>query len=129
MNEMEPQKRPKKAVAPRHIPQVVVPVPFDEVRDFVRQALKGTSLVDPIAQVATGWVLFEPHLRFTPIDATHSRIELDVVGRVRGADTLLFTRRVGEIDRFFVAIQDELDRRERWRAHPPIDGLSIESTD
>ncbi|WP_193570903.1 hypothetical protein [Leifsonia tongyongensis] len=126
---MEPQKRPKKAVAPRHIPQVVVPVPFDEVRDFVRQALKGTSLVDPIAQVATGWVLFEPHLRFTAIDATHSRIELDVVGRVRGAEALLFTRRVGEIDRFFVAIQDELDRRERWRPHPPTDGLSVESTD
>jgi hypothetical protein len=126
---LEPRKRPKKAVTPRHIPQVVVPVPFDEVREFVRQALKGTSLVDPIAQVATGWMLFEPNLRFTAVDPTHSRIELDVVGRVRGAEAILYTRRIGEIDRFFVAIQDELDRRERWRRPRPTDGPSIEGAD
>ena len=119
MSELEPHKRPKREVAPRHIPQVVVPVPFEEARDFVRQALRGTSLIDPVAQVAAGWVFFEPHLRFTAVDATHTRIELDVVGRVRGAETLLYVRRIGEIDRFFVAIQDELDRRERWRPQPP----------
>jgi hypothetical protein len=42
-----------------------------------------------------------------------------VVGTVRGAETLLFVQRRGEIDRFFVAIQDELDRRARWRPQPP----------
>ncbi|MEF2978235.1 hypothetical protein [Subtercola sp. YIM 133946] len=103
-------------MAPRHVPQVVVPVPFDEVGDFVRHALKGTSLVDPLALLATGWTLFEPHLRFTAVDDQHTRIELDVVGRVPGAETLLFTRRVGEIDRFFVALQDELDSRSHGRS-------------
>ncbi|HEV7183779.1 MAG TPA: hypothetical protein VGN33_04730 [Leifsonia sp.] len=129
MSEIEPHKRPMKEVAPRHIPQVVVPVPLDEARDFVRDALRGTSLVDPIAQLATGWVLFEPHLRFSAVDAAHTRIEIDVVGRVRGAETLLFVRRRGEIDRFFVAIQDALDRRENWRPPPPTGSASIESAD
>jgi hypothetical protein len=115
VSELEPQKRPKKEIAPRHIPQEVVPVPFDEVRDFVRDALKGTSLVDPLASTLSGWAFFEPHLRFTSVDATHTRIEIDVVGIVRGAETLFFVQRRGEIDRFFVAIQDELDRRERWQ--------------
>ena len=92
-----------------------MPVPFDEVRDFVRDALTGTGVVDPVVQVLAGWVFLEPHLRFTPVDAAHTRIEIDVVGIVRGAETLLFVQRRGEIDRFFVAIQDELDRRERWQ--------------
>jgi hypothetical protein len=126
---MEPQKRPKNEVAPRHIPQEVVPVPFDEVRDFVRDALRGTSLVDPVASALSGWAFFEPRLRFTPVDATHTRIELDVAGTVRGAETLLFVQRRGEIDRFFVAIQDELDRRERWRPQLPTGRASIEGTD
>ncbi|MEO7017623.1 MAG: hypothetical protein ABI130_04960 [Leifsonia sp.] len=129
MSEIEPHRHPTKEVAPRHILQIVVPVPLDEARDFVRDALRGTSLVDPIAQLATGWVLFEPHLRFSAVDAAHTRIEIDVVGRVRGAETLLFVRRRGEIDRFFVAIQDALDRREHWQAPPPMGGASIESAD
>jgi hypothetical protein len=87
VSELEPLKHPKKEVAPRHIPHVTVPVPADEVRDFVREALRGTSLVDPIASVLSGWVFFEPHLRFTRVDAEHTRIELDVVGSVRGAST------------------------------------------
>ncbi|MCU1469321.1 MAG: hypothetical protein JWQ39_470 [Glaciihabitans sp.] len=126
---MEPQKRTKNEVAPRHIPQEVVPVPFDEVRDFVRDALRGTSLVDPVASALSGWAFFEARLRFTPVDATHTRIELDVAGTVRGAETLLFVQRRGEIDRFFVAIQDELDRRERWRPQLPTGRASIEGTD
>jgi hypothetical protein len=129
VSEIEPQKRPKNEVAPIHIPQEVVPVPFDEVRDFVRDALRGTSLADPIASAISGWAFFEPHLRFIPVDATHTRIELDVVGRVSGAETLLFVQRRSEIDRFFVAMQDELDRRERWRPQPPSDSASIEPTD
>jgi hypothetical protein len=129
VSEIEPHKRPKKEVAPRHIPQEVVPVPVGEVRDFVRDALRGTSLADPIASALTGWAFFEPHLRFTPVDATHTRIELDVVGTVRGAETLLFVQRRGEIDRFFVALQDELDRRERWRPQLPSGGASIENAD
>lgn len=115
MSELEPQKRPKKELASRHIPQVVVPIPIDEVREFVRHALRGASIIDPVAQVAAGWAFFEPRLRFTAVNPTHTRVEVDVVGRVRGAETLLFVQRRGEIDRFFVAIQDELDRRDRWR--------------
>ena len=126
---MQPRKPPGKAVEPKHIPQEVVPVPFDEVREFVYDALMGTSLVDPVTQVLTGWMLFEPHLRFTPVDATHTRIELDVAGKMRGVDTLFFAQRRGEIDRFFVALHDELDRREYWRPQPPADRNSIESTD
>lgn len=118
MSELEPAESGKKVVAPRHIPQTVVPIPFDEARDFVRDALRGTSLADPVASALSGWLFFEPLLRFTPVDATHTRIEIDVVGRVQGAETLLFVRRRGEIDRFFVAIQDELDRRNRWNPKP-----------
>ena len=72
MTEMEPRKHAKKEVAPRHIPQMVVPVRYDEVREFVRDAVKGTSLVNPIGQFASGWFLFEPHLRFTQVDETHT---------------------------------------------------------
>jgi hypothetical protein len=129
VSELEPKKHPKKELAPRHIPQVVVPVPLGEVRDFMQDALRGTSLVDPLVQVAAGWVFFEPHVRFTPVDAAHTRIELDVAGKVRGAETLLFVRRRGEIDRFFVAIQDELDRRARWRPQPHGDSAAIEGAD
>ncbi len=129
MTELEPQKRSQKEVAPRHIPQVVVPVPFENVRAFVRDALTGTSLVDPLASALSGWAFFAPHLRFTSVDAAHTRIELDVVGTVRGAEALLFVQRRGEIDRFFVAVQDELDRRERWRPQSPPDAASIESVD
>ena len=115
MGELERRKHPKKAVVPRRIPSEVVPVPLDEAPGFVRDALKGTSLMDPFAQLASGWVLFQPQLRFVAVDDAHTRIEFDAVGTVRGADTLLYTRRLGEIDRFFVALQDELDRREERR--------------
>lgn len=105
-------------------------MPFDQVRDFVHDALRGTSLANPFLALAwSGWVFFEPYLRFTPVDATHTRIELDVVGTVPGVETLLFVQRLGAIDRFFVAIQDELDRRERWRPKPPTGGASLEITD
>jgi hypothetical protein len=126
VSELEPQKHPKTEIAPRHIPQVVVPVPLDEVRDFMRSALRGTSLVDPLASALSGWLFFEPHLRFTSVDATHTRIEIDVVGTSRRAETLLYSRRRGEIDRFFVAIQDELDRRSRWTPHQPTGGAAID---
>jgi hypothetical protein len=126
---MEPLRRPKKEVAPRHIPQVVVPVALGEVRGFVRDALKGTSLIDPIARYFSGWTFLAPYVRFSPVDATHTCIEVDVVGTARGAEALLFAQRRGEIDRFFVAIQDELDRRHRWDPRPPDNGASIESAD
>jgi hypothetical protein len=124
VSELEPQKRPKKEIAPGHIPQVVVPVPLDDVRGFVRDALRGTSLLDPVANALSGWAFFEPYLRFSSVDATHTRIELAVVGALRGVEILLFAQRRAEIDRFFVAIQDELDRRERWRPRPPSDQRS-----
>ncbi len=88
-----------------------MPIPPEEARDFVRAALTGTSLRDPFVQLGTLFILFEPHLRFIPVDATHTRIEFDAVGVVPGADVLLYTRKLGEIDRFFVALRDELDRR------------------
>lgn len=103
-------------------------MPLAEARDFVRDALTGTSIVDPVARYYGGWLLFEPHLRFTAVDATHTRIELDVVGS-KVAETLLFQQRRGEIDRFFVALQDELDRRARWDPPPPVGGAPIESAD
>ncbi|WP_241701928.1 hypothetical protein [Leifsonia shinshuensis] len=115
MGELEPRRHEKKAVVPRRIPSEVVPVPLGEVPDFVRAALQGTSILDPFAQLASGWVFFQPHLRFVPVDATHTRIEFDAVGKVQGAETFLFARRRGEIHRFFVALQDELDRREQRR--------------
>ena len=136
MNELEPRK-PRglrgpwglgesraKAVVLRRIPSEVVPVPIEEVRDFVRDAVRGTSLRDPFAQVLGGYALFEPQLRFVRVDETHTRVEFDAVERVAGAETLLYTRRLGEIDRFFVALRDELDRRER-RRRPPSDGRAI----
>jgi hypothetical protein len=130
VSDLEPQRhRPKKEVAPRHIPQEIVPVPIAEVRDLVRDALKGTSLLDPVARYFSGWALFEPHVRFTPVDDTHTRIELEVVGLVPGTDLWLFAQKRGEIDRFFVAIQDELDRREHWRALLAGDEPAIESGD
>ncbi len=127
VSEMEPRKdrelhsSRKKAVVPRHIPSEVVPVPFEEVEDFVRDAVRGTSLRDPLAQLLGGYALFAPRLRFVPVDETHTRVEFDAVGRVGGAETLLYTRRLGEIDRFFVALQDELDRREQRHRPPPRD--------
>jgi hypothetical protein len=127
VSELEPRKSRslrgfrKKVVVPRRIPSEVVPVPFDEVKDFVRDALRGTSLRDPFAQILGGYALFAPHLRFVPVDEGHTRVEFDAVGRVGGAETLLYTRRLGEIDRFFVALRDELDRREQRRRPPAKD--------
>ena len=127
MSELEPTKRAKKEVAPRHIPQLVVPVPIADVREFMHDALRGTSIADPIASALSGFAFFEPHVRFTPVDGTHTRIEIDVVG-TPATEMLLFVQRRGEIDRFFVAIQDELDRRNRWLPKPPADDRSIEGS-
>ena len=130
MSDLEPlNPLHKKEVAPRHIPQEIVPVPIAEARDLVRDALSGTSLLNPIARYYAGWALFAPHVRFTPVDATHTRIELDVVGMVPGTDLWLFAQKRGEIDRFFVAIQDELDRREHWRALLSNDKPALEAGD
>ncbi|WP_285116587.1 hypothetical protein [Leifsonia sp. fls2-241-R2A-40a] len=111
MSELEPRKRRKKAVVPRRIPSEIVPVAPEEARDFVRDALKGTSLRDPFAQLLSAQFVFEQRVRCIPVDATHTRIEFDAVETVPGANVLLYTRRLGEIDRFFVALHDELDRR------------------
>ncbi|WP_434317672.1 hypothetical protein [Leifsonia sp. P73] len=116
MSELEPQRHAKKAVQARRMPSEVVPVPVEEVPDFIRDALKGTSLLDPFAQLASGWFLFDAKLSFEPVDATHTRIGFDAAGKVGAADVLLYTRRLGEIHRFFVALQDELDRREERAA-------------
>jgi hypothetical protein len=124
VSELEPRKNRiprsfrKKAVVSRHIPSEVFPVPFEDMENFVRDALRGTSLRDPFAQILGGYVFFAPQLRFVPVDDGHTRVEFDAVGRVGGAATLLYTRRLGEIDRFFVALRDELDRREPRRRPP-----------
>nr|WP_249776501.1 hypothetical protein [Leifsonia sp. C5G2] len=128
---MEPRGRGRlrrsrrKAAVPRRIPSEVVPVPIAEVREFVRDAVRGTSLTDPFAQLLGGYALFEPRLRFVAVDDGHTRIEFDAAGRVAGAETLLYTRRLGEIDRFFVALRDELDRRESHR-RPAANGPAVE---
>lgn len=127
VSEIEPHQRPKKEVAPQHIPQEVVPVPIGEVRDFVRDAVRGTSLVNPVTQVLSGWVFFRQYLRFTSVDAAHTRIELDLVEMLSGAEMLLYPQRRAEIHRFFVAIEDEVDRRERWRQRPPTVRTSIQA--
>jgi hypothetical protein len=134
VSELEPRKTRnprsfrKNALVPRHIPSEVVPVPFEEVETFVRDALRGTSLRDPLAQILGGYALFAPHLHFVPVDESHTRVEFDAVGRVGGAETLLYTRRLGEIDRFFVALRDELDRREQQR-RPPAGDRAIDDGD
>ncbi|MFF9562353.1 hypothetical protein ACF1AJ_03300 [Leifsonia sp. NPDC014704] len=122
MSELEPRKRRKKAVVPRRIPSEVLPVPPAQARDFVRDALKGTSLRDPFAQLLSLALVFEQRVRFVPVDETHTRFEFDAVGQISGADVLMYTRRLGEIDRFFVALHDELDRRERHHRPDTVDG-------
>jgi hypothetical protein len=128
VSEIEPPRRSKKSVAPRHIPQVVVPVPFDEARDFVREALQGTSLVNPVTSAVSGWAFFKPLIRFTPVDPAHTLIELDVVQIVRGADLWLFNQRRGEIDRFFVALDDELERRARWQSDAAVERPAVDQS-
>jgi hypothetical protein len=124
VSEIERHGHPKKEVAPRHIPSEIVPVPVAEVPEFVQSAVRGTILANPIAGAIAGWALFQPHLRFTAVDESHTRIELDVVGVANGVDVLFYQQRRAEIHRFFVALEDELDRRKRWRPHltsPPGD--------
>lgn len=113
VSELEPQKRPKKRLARRHIPQVVVPVPFDEAQEFVHDAVMGTSLNNFVAQAYGGWALFGPRIRLTPVDDEHTLIELDGARNVRGMETMLHAQRLGEVHRFFIAYEDELARRER----------------
>jgi hypothetical protein len=118
VSEIERRGRQKKELAPRHIPQEVVPIPIAEVREFVHDALTGTSLTNPIAGALSGFAFFSPHVRYTAVDETHTRIELDSVGLVRGVETLLYMQRRAQVHRFFVALEDELDRRERWKRKP-----------
>jgi hypothetical protein len=118
VSELEPEKRPKRGLARRRIPQVVVPVPIDQAPDFVRDAVMGTSLNNVVAQVYGGWALFSPRIRLTAVDDEHTLIELDVADRVRGVGTLLHAQRLGEVHRFFIAFEDELARRERSQPQP-----------
>ncbi len=106
-------------------------LPFDLTRCVLLLILM--FLVLPFARVSLLLsvfaldLFFEPYLRFTPVDTTHTLVELDLVAQARGSNTLLYPQRRAEIDRFFVAIQDELDRRERWRPALPGDRPSIET--
>lgn len=104
-------------------------MPIAEVRDFVQDAVRGTSLTNPIASVFTGFALFRPHLRFSAVDDTHSRIEIAVVGMSPRAEKLFYMQQRAMIHRFFVAVEDELDRREKWRPNLPIPRTPIESGD
>jgi len=114
MSEIEPRRHPKKDLALRHIPSEVVPVPLAEAQSFVRDAVSRTILRSPITSAFAGWAFFSPRLRFTAVDDAHTRIELDVEGN-RIANIFLYPQRRAEIHRFFVALEDELVRRERWR--------------
>ena len=129
MSDLEPRKSRKREVVAPHIPQVVVPIELANVRDFLREALTRTSFSNPYVQSLTAFAFFEPHVRFSEVDAAHTRIELDVTSRVRGAQVLFFTYRRAEIDRFFIGIQDELDRRARWARPLDVDPPVIETGD
>jgi hypothetical protein len=107
----EVERRRRRELAPRHIPHVDVPIPIGEAREFLRDALRGTSIVDPVARLITSRWMFEPHVRFTELDEGSTRIELDMTALTPGAMSLLYPARRAEIDRFFIAIDDELDRR------------------
>jgi hypothetical protein len=119
MSELEPRKRRGREVATRRIPQEIIPVPIAEAREFVRDAVSGTNLTARVPRFLSGWAFFEPLVRFTAVDAGHTRVELDIAGTRRGAEIFLYPQRRAEIHRFFVALQDELDRRERWRPELP----------
>jgi hypothetical protein len=125
VSELEPRQGRKKDLAPRHIPNEIVPLPITEVREFMHDALRGTSLTNPFVGALSGFIAFRPYVRYTEVDATHTKIELDLVG-LPGAQLLLYPQRRAEIDRFFVAIQDELDRRARWGPRRRTDGLELE---
>jgi hypothetical protein len=125
VSDLEPRKRRTKDVAPRHIPSEVVPLPIGDVREFMHDALQRTNLGNPLVGALSGFIFFRPYVRYVEVDATHTRIELDVVGSP-AAEALLFPQRRAEIDRFFVAIHDELDRRARWGPRRLTGGLELE---
>jgi hypothetical protein len=122
VGDLEPRKRRRRDVVPAALPSVVVPIPLGDARGFVHDALHGTSIADPFANFLSGWMFFEPRVRYTAEDASHTRIELDLAATRPGANALLYPQRRAEIDRFFVALDDELDRRERWRPRPALEG-------
>ena len=120
MSELEPRHPSKKQVAPKHVPQLVVPVPVQEIQELVRDAARDTTLTTILGRVYAGWMASGMRLRVTPIDGESARIEIEVASNGRLLDTLLYQQNRSMVDRLFVAIQDELDRRARWRpAHPP----------
>ncbi|MBX3098755.1 MAG: hypothetical protein KF761_04180 [Salinibacterium sp.] len=123
MSEMEPRQPTEGEVAPKRFPQEVVPVPIEDLRELLVEATRNTTLTTFFGQFYTGWMLLDMKLRVTPVDSGHTRIEVEVTGKNGMFDTLLFVQRRSAIDRFFVAIQDEVDRRARWRSdpHKPIE--------
>jgi len=120
VSELEPRHPSKKQVAPKRVPQLVVPVPVEEVEELVQDAARDTTLTTILGRIYAGWMASGMRLRVTQIDRESTRIEIEVASNGRLLDTLLYQQNRSMVDRFFVAIQDELDRRARWRpAHPP----------
>ena len=115
MSELEPRHPSKKRVAPRHVPELVVPVPIEGVRQLVEDATRGTTLSTILGRFYTGWMLLDMKLRVAPVDAVHTRIEIEVTAGDGLPEALLYQQRRSMIDRFFVAIRDELNRRARWQ--------------
>ena len=62
-------------------------------------------------------------MRLSPADALHTRIEIEVNSRGKVLDTLGHQQNRAMVDRFFVAIQDELDRRAQWQFTQPSKAL------
>lgn len=60
-------------------------------------------------------MLSDMSLRVRPVDARSTLIEIEVASNGKALDTLLSQQNRAMIDRLFVAIQDELDRRARWQ--------------
>ena len=122
VSELEPRHPSKKQVAPKHVPQLVVPVPIEKVRAMVRDATRDSTL-NSFGRIYGGWLLGGVRMRLSPADALHTRIEIEVNSRGKVLDTLGHQQNRAMVDRFFVAIQDELDRRAQWQFTQPSKAL------
>lgn len=127
MSEIEPSP-PNRDLAPRRNPQLVVPVSIETVHELVADATRNTTLGTIAGQYYSGWMLLDMKVRYTPIDSEQTRIELAATGKTPAIDALLFVQRRAAIHRFFIAIDDELERRKRWRpatATPQVESLTL----
>jgi len=127
VSDLERRHPSKNEVAQEHVPQLVVPVPVEEVRAMVSDETRDTTLTSYFGRYCAGWLLTGMRLRMTPVDSAHTRIEIEVASNGKVLDVLLYQQNRSMVDRFFVAIQDELDRRARWHYAQPPEALEERS--